>query len=94
MIMAAPPPPPTIVAAVKAVYPHSPIRIARICRVDSLALVRLGVRAHESFVALGRERRGWRVLWVDGKLVKSVPAARRPAAAAAVSRLRTRCLAP
>ena len=52
MIVAPPPPPPTIVAAVKAVYPRSPVRIVRICRVGRLALVRLRVRARESFVAL------------------------------------------
>ena len=90
MIVAAPPPPPTIVAAVKAVYPRSPIRIARICGVTGFALVRLRVRARESFVAVRQVRRGWRVIWIDGKAAQGVA----PAIAAEVDRLRTRCLAP
>ena len=87
-------PPPTIVAAVKAAYPRSPIIVAKICRVDGLAFVRLRVRGHESFVALQREAGGWRVIWIDGKVLRSVPAAHRDEAAAEVARLRTRCLAP
>ena len=90
MIVAPPPPPPTIVAAVKAVYPRSPVRIARICRVGRLALVRLRVRARESFVALRSVRRGWRVVWVDGNLRRGAS----PALLPAISMLRTRCLAP
>src|SRR5207237_4997740 len=50
MIAAAPPP--TIVAAVRAVYPRSPVRVERICRVDGLAFVRLRVHARDSFVAV------------------------------------------
>jgi hypothetical protein len=91
---AAPPPPPTIVAAVKRVYPQSRIAIARICRVERLALVRLRVRGRESFVAVGRERRGWRVVWVDGTVARSVAVPRRAAVAASVNMLKTRCLAP
>jgi hypothetical protein len=94
MTAIAPPPPPTIVAAAKAVYPRSPIRITRICRREPLALVRLRVRARESFVALRREQRGWRVLWIDGRVSRSVPLARRDAVRREVDILRTRCLAP
>jgi hypothetical protein len=94
MTTMAPPPPPTIVAAVKAVYPRSPIRIARICRDEPFALVRLRVRARESFVALHREGGGWRVLWIDGRVAKRVSPARRAAVEDEVSKLRTRCLAP
>jgi hypothetical protein len=88
------PPPPTIVAAVKAVYPRSPIAVTRVCRVDLLAFVRLRVRGRDAFVALRKARRGWRVVWINGTVARSVPAARRAAVAAQVARLRTRCLAP
>ena len=94
MTIAAPPPPPTAVAAAKAVYPRSPIRITRICRREPLALVRLRVHGRESFLALRHERRGWRVLWVDGRVLQRIAPARRPHVAADVARLRTRCLAP
>ena len=94
MIVAAPPPPTTIVAAVKAVYPRSPIRIVRICRVAQLALVRLRVKERESFVALEAVRGGWRTIWIDGRVARRVPPAERPAVEDAVGRLRTRCLAP
>jgi hypothetical protein len=94
VIVAAPPPPPTIVAAAKAVYPRSPIRIARICPRGPLALVRLRVRTRDSFVAVRRERRGWRVLWVDGRIARSVPPARRDELEHEVDRLKVRCLAP
>ena len=88
------PPPPTIVAAVKAVYPRSAIRIARICRREPFALVRLRLRARDSFVALRRERRGWRVLWVDGRVVMAVPPVRREGVRREIDDLRVRCLAP
>ncbi len=90
MIAAAPPPPPSIVAAVKAVYPRSPIRIVRICRVGRLAFVHLRVRARDSFVAARTVRRGWKVVWVDGKARTGTT----PAVVAAIGTLRTRCLAP
>jgi hypothetical protein len=94
MTAAAPPPPPTIVAAVKAVYPRSPIRIVRICRDEPLALVRLRVRARDSFVALRHAIGGWRVLWIDGRVAKSVSPARRAAVQHEVDLLRVRCLSP
>jgi hypothetical protein len=87
-------PPPTIVAAAKAVYPRSPVTVERICRVDGLAFVRLRLRTRDSFVALERARRGWQVVWIDGNVTRSVRAVRRAAVAGAVTRLRTRCLAP
>ena len=93
-MIAAAAPPPTIVAAVKAVYPRSPIRIGRICRHEPLALVRLRVRTRDSFVALRHERRGWRVVWVDGRIARRVSPSRSGAVLADVARLRTRCLAP
>jgi hypothetical protein len=87
-------PPPTIPAAVKAVYPRSPLRVVRTCRVDGHALVRLRVAGTESFVVLERVPRGWRVVWVDGRVARRVPAFRRARVAAQAARLRTRCLAP
>lgn len=87
-------PTPPIVAAVKAVYPRSPIRVERICTVDGAALVRVRVRGREAYVALERPARRWRVVWVDGSVTRSVAPARRSAVAAEVARLRTRCLAP
>lgn len=87
-------PPPTIVAAVKAVYPRSPIRVTRVCRVDGLAFVRLRLRARDAFVALHRVRGGWRAVWIDGRVARGVPAAQRATVAAKVESLRTRCLAP
>jgi hypothetical protein len=87
-------PPPTVVAAAKAVYPRSPVTVERICRVDGLAFVRLRVRARHSFLALQRVRRGWQVVWIDGNVTRGVPPVRRALVASAVSRLRTRCLAP
>ncbi len=92
-MIAAAPPPPTIVAAVKAMYPRSPIRIESICRTGRWALVRFSVRGRESFVALRRDRR-WRAVWLDGSVLRSVAPARRAGIAADVARLRTRCLAP
>jgi hypothetical protein len=92
MIVDAPATP--IVAAVKAVYPRSPIRVERICTVDRQALVRVRVRGREVYVALERPTRRWKVVWVDGSVVRSVPAARRAAVSDEVARLRTRCLAP
>ncbi len=94
MTVAAPPPPPTIVAAAKAVYPHSRVIVRRICRVDLLAFVRLRVRGRDSFVAVERVRRGWRVVWIDGKPTRNVAESRRSAVEADVARLMTRCLAP
>ena len=94
MIAAAPPPPPTIVAAVKSVYPRSPVTVARVCRVDGLALVAIHRRARKPYVAVQRERRGWRAVWIDGTVARSVPAGSRASVAADVARLRTRCLAP
>ncbi len=93
MIVAAPQPP-TIVAAVKAIYPRSPIVVRRICRVDPLAFVKLRVRGRDAFVALERVRRGWRVIWVNGRVARSVELGRRPEVEGDVARLRTRCLAP
>jgi hypothetical protein len=93
MIVAAPQPP-TIVAAVKAVYPRSPIVVRRICRVDGRAFVRLRMRGHDSFVALERAGRRWRVVWVDGTVARRVAPEKRDAVEAEVARLRTRCLAP
>jgi hypothetical protein len=87
-------PPAPIVAAVKAVYPRSPIRVERVCTVDSSALVRLRVRGRETYVALERPARRWRVVWIDGRVVRRVSAAQRAAVTAEVARLRTRCLAP
>ena len=92
MIDAAPAPP--IVAAVKAVYPRSPIRVERICTVGRAALVRLRVRGRETYVALERPATRWRVVWVDGSVVRRVPPARRAGVSAEVARLRTRCLGP
>jgi hypothetical protein len=86
-------PPPTIVAAVKAMYPRSPVRIAGICRDGRWALVRFSVRGRQSYVALRRGRR-WRAVWLNGNVLRSVPSAQRAAVAADVARLRTRCLAP
>ena len=87
-------PAPPIVAAVKAVYPRSPIRVERICTVDRAALVRVRVRGREVYVALERPARRWQVVWLDGSVVRRVPPGRRGAVAAEVARLRTRCLAP
>ncbi len=92
MIVDAPTAP--IVAAVKAVYPRSPITVERICTVRRAALVRLRVRGRETYVALERPARRWRVVWVDGSVVHSVPPARRAAVDAEARMLRTRCLAP
>ncbi len=94
MTLLAPPPPPTIVAAVKAVYPRSPIKIARICRDEPYALVKLRVRTRDSFVALRHDSRGWHAVWIDGRVAKSVPASRRDAIEHEVGLLRVRCLAP
>lgn len=87
-------PPPTIPSAVKSVYPRSPVRVVRTCRVDGGALVRLRVAGAESFVVLERVPRGWRVVWVDGRVARSVSASRRAGVAVQAARLRTRCLAP
>jgi hypothetical protein len=87
-------PPAPIVAAVKAVYPRSPIRVERICTVNRRALVRVRVRGRELYIALERPARRWRVVWVDGSVVRRIPPARRAAVDAEVARLRTRCLAP
>ena len=87
-------PKPPIVAAVKAVYPRAPIHVERICTVDRAALVRLRVRGREAYVALERPARRWRVVWVDGSVVRGIPPARRSVVATEVARLRTRCLAP
>ncbi len=92
-MIAVAPPPPTIVAAVKAMYPRSPIRIESICRSGEWALVRFRVRGRESFVALQRDRR-WRAVWLDGSVLRSVAPVQRAAVTADVARLRTRCLAP
>jgi hypothetical protein len=91
-VIAAVPPPP--VAVVKAVYPQTPIRVERTCTVGRSALVRLRVRGRQAYVALERPARRWRVVWVDGSVVRSIAPARRAAVAAEVARLRTRCLAP
>jgi hypothetical protein len=92
VIAAVPPPPP--VAAVKAVYPRTPIRVERTCTVGRSALVRLRVRGRQAYVALERPGRRWRVVWVDGSVVRRIAPARRAAVAAEVASLRTRCLAP
>jgi hypothetical protein len=83
-----------IVAAVKAVYPRSPIRIEQICTVDRTALVRLRVKGRETYVALERPARKWKAVWVNGSVLPRVPSGRRTLVAAEVRMLRTRCLAP
>jgi hypothetical protein len=93
-VIVAAPPPPTIVAAAKAVYPRSPVRVTRICRVEDLALVRVRVRGRAAYVAVQQVRRGWRAVWVNGRLVRRVPSAQRASIGARVARLKTRCLAP
>ena len=95
MIVAAPPPSFTpIIAAVKTVYPRSPIHITRICVVEPRTLVRLRVKGRDSYVALERRDRKWKAVWVDGSILRSVLPARRATVATEVRSLRTRCLAP
>jgi hypothetical protein len=83
-------PKPTPAAALKPYYPSAPVQVLRLCRIRSLALavVRVGSRSIQAVLLHGPK--GWRVLWLDGRLVKGVPQSR----LADVMRLRTRCTAP
>jgi hypothetical protein len=87
-VLAVPRPTPT--AALKPFFPRTPVRVLRLCRVKrlSLATARAGRRTIQA--VLERVPGGWRVLWLDGRLVRGVSRQR----LADVVRVRTSCLAP
>ena len=63
---------------------------------DRFAFVQAGIQGRKHFVALHlySRKRGWVVMWADGKVNPRIGVSIRPLVRAEVTRLKAKCLAP
>jgi hypothetical protein len=92
--------PATIWKAVTGFYGTRQLAFADICEAryttDRFAFVqvRIGGRRHLAALHLLSTRRGWVVMWADGRVNRRIGPATRPLVLAEVTRLKAKCLAP
>ena len=90
----------TIWAAVTGFYgtrSWTPIDVCKAdYRGDHFALVQARIRGHRRIAALHdySARRGWVVMWADGKVNPKIGVSIRPLVLAELTRLKAKCLAP
>jgi hypothetical protein len=90
----------TIWGAVTGFYGTKHVAFAQICQArhmsdrSALVQVRIAGRRHITALHLLNARRGWVVMWADGRVNPRIGPSTRPLVLAEVTRLKAKCLAP